>query len=80
MERRQSPVAVMSSCDFALVCVAHGDVDILQVCIVEVLLLDWQNDGDITEDQFVEHLDEIRVGKDEIIAPVCYRCWLFFFW
>ncbi len=54
------------------------EVDIFQDSGVEILLLDWRDDGDITEDQFVERLDETRGGEDEIPAIVSSRFWLFF--
>jgi hypothetical protein len=69
-------------CDFALVCVAHMKVDIFQGSGVEIHLSDWdwRDDGDITEEQFVEHLDEVWVEEDEIPALASNGSGLFFLW
>ncbi len=67
-------------CNFVLVCVAHGNVDIFQDSFVEIFHLDGRDDGDITEDQFVERLDEVWVEEDEIPALLSNSSGLFFFW
>ncbi len=55
--------------DFVLGCVAHWKADIFQGTGVEIQFLDWRNDSDISEEQFVELLDEIEAGEDKI--PGC---------
>ncbi len=66
--------------NFALVCIVHGDVDIFKDGVGEIFLLDGRDDGDITEDQFVELLDEVWVEEDEIPALASNGSGLFFLW
>jgi hypothetical protein len=67
-------------CDFALVCITHGKVDIFQGTGIEIQSLDPRDDGGIGNDQCVKLVDEIEVGEDEVPAIVSNCCWFFFGW